>query len=602
MLTTSAVVAASLLIGSPAGAVEPPITGTVTGPGGVPVEGATVRAEVAGCNVASGEVLGSIADEATTAADGTYSLEVSTSCYYVEVVPTGASGLATGWWGGSGSPTFPTRPEWLAWLVLTIGGIDPAPIAIPGMVADVVLGAPVHLSGVVTFEGAPIPGATVRVGARLPIGSTGANAVHQIAAEVVTDATGAWVLDGFGTGTWAIEVVPPTGSDAARTFGSGCTTPPLYLGTLHTSGGEISPWPAIASGCLGGTLVASGASEALDVALVRGAAIEGVVRTSDGAPVPDVAVSVVALECDGVWVTMHRDVAHLLTAADGSYRISGLPPGAQQRLVFTPPDGSGLVAEGGDGWQDLILVSTPCGTFGRQPAVELASGQEIVQSPVLEARCDGAKPFADVADDLPRWGATCGEIAWLADAGITTGYADGSFRPEATLTRGAWITWLWRSEGSPSGPYPDPGFRDVEPGSVFHPAVAWAAATGVANGYADGTFGAARPVTVQAALVMVWRRAGSPTAPSAVLPGTEMLLPWGWNPPATNPFRAPIRWGAASNLVTPDVLVGIIGGIEVEWSRTSCYGTPCWSTWPGNTASRAVATSILHDATARAAS
>lgn len=80
------------------------------------------------------------------------------------------------------------------------------------------------------------------------------------------------------------------------------------------------------------------------------------------------------------------------------------------------------------------------------------------------------------------------EIAWMVDAGLTTGYADGTFRPTAATSRQALAGFLYRVEGSPPGPFPDPGFSDVGPTHLFHDAIAWLAATGIAAGYADGTF------------------------------------------------------------------------------------------------------------------
>jgi hypothetical protein len=38
----------------------------------------------------------------------------------------------------------------------------------------------------------------------------------------------------------------------------------------------------------------------------------------------------------------------------------------------------------------------------------------------------------------------CGSIAWLADRGISTGYADGGLRPAAQVTRQAMAAFLHR--------------------------------------------------------------------------------------------------------------------------------------------------------------
>ncbi len=571
VLATAALVL-SAVPSVPAGAVEPPITGTVTGPGGVPVVGATVRAHGVGCDADTSPPPSYVAATDTTAADGTYSLAVGADCFLVEVDPGVASGLAPGWWGGAVEMTLPARP---------VDELIPGLAELPGVMADLVLGEPVALSGTVTFEGVPLPGATVHVGVRSVIDAETGDAFLRVAQDVVTDVDGRWVLDGFGPGPWAIDVEPPPGSDAARTFTGGCPAPPVYDGTSSWDYGPDEPWPYAPGTCFGAVDVASGATAVLDVEMDPGAVISGRVRTSDGDPVAGASVVVRARVCWGsstvVWWTPPRTVT---TAADGSYRIAGLAPGADRYISVDPPTAA-LRGEGADGVAWAYYCGYPL------PMLELSSGQVLDQSPILEPECTGGAPFSDV----PTWpviGATCGEIEWLADAGITNGYADGTFRPDVVLTRGAWITWLWRQAGSP-GPYPDPGFSDVPPSLLFHPAVSWATATGVANGYADGSFGPTRPVSLQAASVMAWRLAGSPTSPTTVQVDTGGMVGPSWNLPLSHPFRTALLWTIASNLIDPDAFLGI-------WTDPLPHGSG-----PADPASRATATSILHDVVARTA-
>jgi hypothetical protein len=62
------------------------------------------------------------------------------------------------------------------------------------------------------------------------------------------------------------------------------------------------------------------------------------------------------------------------------------------------------------------------------------------QSPDGEDPTCTAAPFPDVPANHPF----CGEIEWLVGSGITTGYADGTFRPGATVTRQATVAFLQR--------------------------------------------------------------------------------------------------------------------------------------------------------------
>ncbi len=99
-------------------------------------------------------------------------------------------------------------------------------------------------------------------------------------------------------------------------------------------------------------------------------------------------------------------------------------------------------------------------------------------------------PFDDVSDSgpcKPYYKA----ILWAAENGITTGYPDGSFRPNDTVTRAQFVTFLWRAEGSPEPESSDNPFNDVSAtgsGAPYYKAILWAVEQGVTNGYGRYTF------------------------------------------------------------------------------------------------------------------
>ena len=109
--------------------------------------------------------------------------------------------------------------------------------------------------------------------------------------------------------------------------------------------------------------------------------------------------------------------------------------------------------------------------------------------------------FADVAPDSPF--AT--PIAWAAATGITTGRTDGTFGPTDPVTRGSWVAFQHRAAGSPAGPFPDPGFPDVPATHPFALPIAWAADAGLLTGYPDGTFRPGAVVTRQVAADLLTR-------------------------------------------------------------------------------------------------
>lgn len=100
--------------------------------------------------------------------------------------------------------------------------------------------------------------------------------------------------------------------------------------------------------------------------------------------------------------------------------------------------------------------------------------------------------FADVAP-----GAWCAPaIAWAAERGIVSGYAGGTFRPNGQITREQLAVMLWRYAGSPAPSGGSLSFPDAgQAGDFAREALAWAAESGVMSGYADGRLAPKGPVT-----------------------------------------------------------------------------------------------------------
>lgn len=111
-------------------------------------------------------------------------------------------------------------------------------------------------------------------------------------------------------------------------------------------------------------------------------------------------------------------------------------------------------------------------------------------------------PFVDVALTHPF----AYEINWLTEWSVAEGYDDGTFRPNGMVTRQAFAAYLYRLEGSPAVILPaTPTFSDVPTTHPFHREIEWFVAAGIAEGYDDGTFGPARPVSRQAMVAFLSR-------------------------------------------------------------------------------------------------
>ena len=93
-------------------------------------------------------------------------------------------------------------------------------------------------------------------------------------------------------------------------------------------------------------------------------------------------------------------------------------------------------------------------------------------------------PFVDVRSTSPFYKA----ILWGYYAGITTGTSSVRFSPDDICTRAQVVTFLWRCKGCPTSGG-DVYFVDTFGLSpAFTSAISWAAKSGVTSGYADGTF------------------------------------------------------------------------------------------------------------------
>jgi DNA-binding beta-propeller fold protein YncE len=111
--------------------------------------------------------------------------------------------------------------------------------------------------------------------------------------------------------------------------------------------------------------------------------------------------------------------------------------------------------------------------------------------------------FVDVNETHPFYT----EIAWAVEEGITTGYSDDTYRGGAPVTRQAMAAFLHRFVGEPAPTQTTQTFSDVSPSHPFFTPIAWAAEAQITGGYVDGTFRPGATVTRQAAAAFLYRLA-----------------------------------------------------------------------------------------------
>ena len=114
--------------------------------------------------------------------------------------------------------------------------------------------------------------------------------------------------------------------------------------------------------------------------------------------------------------------------------------------------------------------------------------------------------------------------------------------PDAPLTRGRFVGLLYAAAGSPAVPA-EASFPDLLGIEWYLPAVNWAAEAGITTGTAEGTFSAVRPLTWQEAAVLLVRAAEAlAEEPAAVrtAPLPDALADGAWDPAS---LEQAWRWG-----------------------------------------------------------
>lgn len=111
-------------------------------------------------------------------------------------------------------------------------------------------------------------------------------------------------------------------------------------------------------------------------------------------------------------------------------------------------------------------------------------------------------PFTDVSSSA--WYSNA--VAWAYSRGIITGCPDGSFCPDANVSRQEAATMLYRFAGSPDCGGKDISFADTDSVSNYAcSAVSWAESSGIIYGYSDGCFKPNDAITRAEAAAMIMR-------------------------------------------------------------------------------------------------
>ena len=111
-----------------------------------------------------------------------------------------------------------------------------------------------------------------------------------------------------------------------------------------------------------------------------------------------------------------------------------------------------------------------------------------------------AMPFTDVPAGSYYYDA----VLWAVENNITKGTSATTFHPDMNCSRAQIVTFLWRSQKSPSADSANP-FADVASSAYYADAVLWAVKEDVTKGTSDTKFSPDANCTRAQIVTFIWR-------------------------------------------------------------------------------------------------
>ena len=127
------------------------------------------------------------------------------------------------------------------------------------------------------------------------------------------------------------------------------------------------------------------------------------------------------------------------------------------------------------------------GSFGKYKDISRGESLAMIyryEDPDFDHEAADDEPFLDVDEDHTFYRA----ISWAEAEDVAYGYKDGEFKSTWDVTRGEFVSFLYRASGSDFEGGEESDFEDVKTTSAHYDAIAWAAARGIVTGYEDESF------------------------------------------------------------------------------------------------------------------
>ena len=169
---------------------------------------------------------------------------------------------------------------------------------------------------------------------------------------------------------------------------------------------------------------------------------------------------------------------------------------------------------------EVFLNGYPDGSFGPDRSMTRAEVAAMFSNLLLDKNVPITTSFSDVAEDA--WYA--GAVNMLASLDMIAGYEDGTFRPDAPITRAEFTAIAMRfADAAPEG---ENIFSDVHAGDWFYDVVVGSIQYGWIGGYEDGTFRPQNTIT-RAEVTAITNRMLGRVADEAFIDAADELRSFG---------------------------------------------------------------------------
>lgn len=256
------------------------------------------------------------------------------------------------------------------------------------------------------------------------------------------------------------------------------------------------------------TGVATVSETGLVTAVADGSAtITATAGTREGAPSASCTVTVTTYYSGGGGGGSTRYTVNVEDADNGTVKVN--PTRAERgdtvTITVDPDDGYELdeiIVTDSDG-DEISIRDRGDGKY----TFTMPRGKVTVEATfVLVELPDEELPFTDVYEGAYYADA----VEWAVANGITSGTSATTFSPDASCTRAQMVTFLWRAAGSPAPAATINPFTDVDSGAYYYDAVLWAVEQGITSGTSATTFAPDAAVTRGQTVTFLYRAAGAP--------------------------------------------------------------------------------------------